>query len=75
MTPGSSSILLIPSTNQCFRSTELTSYLAAEEAIRNAGIGLSESIGGVGDEAIREALLAIADLLELSQPALIEVHP
>jgi hypothetical protein len=33
---------------------------AAGEAIRNAGFGLSEDINGRGDEAIREAVQAIA---------------
>lgn len=34
---------------------------AAEEAIKNAGITLDEPIGGVGDSAMREACLAIAE--------------
>ena len=34
---------------------------AANTAIRNAGIDLMKDIGGVGDSAIREALLAIAE--------------
>jgi hypothetical protein len=36
------------------------SSAAAGEAIRNAGFILSKDIGGVGDGAIREAVLAIA---------------
>lgn len=36
---------------------------AAESAIRSAGVSLSESIGGVGDAAIREAVLAIGNAL------------
>lgn len=33
---------------------------AADEAIRNAGFTLEKSISGVGDSAIREAVLAVA---------------
>lgn len=36
---------------------------AADEAIENAGIKLSESINGVGDGAIRETIKAIASAL------------
>jgi hypothetical protein len=49
--------------------------VAASEAIRNAGIELDEDISGVGDAAIRTALMAIAKALKIKRPALIEAHP
>jgi hypothetical protein len=45
---------------------------AAQEAINNAGISLSLPIDGRGEEAIREALLAIARALKVKRPALVE---
>lgn len=47
---------------------------ALSEAISNAGICLSRPIDGVGEEAMREALLAIAKALKIKRPALIESH-
>ena len=48
---------------------------AAAEAIRNAGIVLDEDIAGVGEDAIRNALMAIARAMKIKRPALIEAHP
>jgi hypothetical protein len=48
---------------------------AADEAIRNAGFELSRSIAGVGEGAVRDALFAIAKLLKVKRPALVEAHP
>ena len=48
---------------------------AVSEAIRNAGIELDEDISGVGDAAIRTALMAIAKAFKVKRPALIEAHP
>lgn len=48
---------------------------AAEEAIRNAGFKLDTAIGGVGEEAMREALLAIAEAIGVKRPAIVEAHP
>lgn len=47
---------------------------AAQEAIYNAGFELSESISGVGDSAIEEALVAIAESLGLSDFILVRSH-
>lgn len=48
---------------------------AAEEAIRNAGFELDKSIGGAGESAMREALLAIAKALGVKRPVIVEAHP
>lgn len=48
---------------------------AAGEAISNAGFSLDQSIGGVGESAMREALLAIAKCIGVRKPALVEAHP
>lgn len=47
---------------------------AVDQAIRNAGFTLSASITGVGDSAIREALMAVAKALKIKRPALIESY-
>lgn len=47
---------------------------AASEAIRNAGISLALDIDGRGEEAMREALLAIAKALKIKRPALVEAY-
>ena len=47
---------------------------AMAAAIRNAGFTLSRDIGGVGEDAMREALLAIAKALKIKRPALIESY-
>lgn len=48
---------------------------AAHEAIRNAGIDLSERIDGRGESAIASAVLAIARALGAKRPALITAKP
>lgn len=48
---------------------------AVDEAIRNTGFTLDQSIGGVGDNAIREALHAIAECLGITDYGLVEIHP
>lgn len=48
---------------------------AAQEAIYNAGFELSDSISGVGDSAIEEALVAVAESLGLSDFILVRSHP
>lgn len=48
---------------------------AMQAAIDNAGFTLSESIDGVGESAMREALLAIAKCIGVKKPAIIESHP
>lgn len=48
---------------------------AAQEAIRNAGISLAINIDGRGEEAIREAMLAIAKALKVKHPVIVEAHP
>lgn len=48
---------------------------AAAEAIRNAGVVLDQDIAGVGESAIREALMAIAKAIGVKRPALVEAHP
>lgn len=48
---------------------------AMSRAIENAGFKLSKDIGGVGESAMREALLAIARCLKIKRPAIIESHP
>lgn len=47
---------------------------AAQEAIMDAGIKLSESIDGRGDEAIREAIKAIAEAAGSKQYFIGEAH-
>lgn len=47
---------------------------AASEAIRNAGIALSEPIDGRGDDAMREACLAIARAVGVKRPAYVLAH-
>lgn len=47
---------------------------ALSAAIRNAGFTLSNDIAGVGETAVREALLAIAKTLKIKRPALIESY-
>lgn len=44
------------------------------EAIENAGFTLSENISGVGEAAMREALLAIADCIGMLFPRIIRAH-
>ena len=48
--------------------------VALEHAIGNAGFALSGNIGGVGESAMREALLAIAEAVGIKRPALVEAH-
>lgn len=48
---------------------------AAGEAIRNAGFSLSHDIGGVGDDAIKEALGAIAECLGIKNFGIFHAHP
>lgn len=48
---------------------------AAAEAIRNAGFTISQDISGAGENAIEEALLALAKCLKIKRPALIRSHP
>ena len=43
-------------------------------AIENAGFSLSSRIDGVGDGAMREALLAIARAVGVKRPAIVECH-
>ena len=43
-------------------------------AIENAGFSLSSRIDGVGDDAMREALLAIARAVRVKRPAIVECH-
>ena len=47
---------------------------AMAQAIRNAGFTLSRDIGGVGEEAMREALLAMAKALKIKKPAIVEAY-
>lgn len=47
---------------------------AAGEAILNAGFQLSQDIGGVGESAMREALLSIAKALKVKRPAIVEAY-
>jgi hypothetical protein len=47
---------------------------AAAEAISNAGFSLSRSIGGVGDSAIEEALIAIAEAIGVKDYGLTVAH-
>jgi hypothetical protein len=47
---------------------------AAEEAITNAGFKLSKPIGGVGNEAIKEALCAIAEEIGLKNYYIVKSH-
>lgn len=48
---------------------------AAQEAINNAGFALDTPIDGLGEEAMREALLAIAKCLGVKRPAIIQSQP
>lgn len=48
---------------------------AAQEAINNAGIALAQPIDGRGEEAMRDALLAIAKALKIKRPVIMEAHP
>ena len=48
---------------------------AAAEAIKNAGIELDTDIAGVGESAIREAVMAIAKALKVKKPAIVEAYP
>jgi len=48
---------------------------AMQAAIDNAGFTLSESIDGVGESAMREALLAIAKCIGVNKHAITESHP
>jgi len=47
---------------------------AASEAIRNAGIELSQDISGRGDESIRGAVKAIADAIGQSNALIFKSH-
>lgn len=47
---------------------------ALQDALQDAGIQLSESISGVGDSAIRQALLAVATALGYDRPFLLHAH-
>lgn len=47
---------------------------AMAQAIRNAGFTLSRDIAGVGEEAMREALLAMAKALKIKKPAIVESY-
>ena len=48
---------------------------AMQAAIDNAGFTLSQAIGGVGESAMREALLAIAKCIGVKKPAIVESRP
>lgn len=48
---------------------------AAQEAISNAGFTLSQDISGVGEEAIHDALCAIAEAIGLTNYGVIHAHP
>lgn len=48
---------------------------AAAEAIRNAGIDLSESISGVGESAIERAVVAIAKELGYMDALMVRSYP
>ena len=48
---------------------------AMQAAIYNAGFTLSEPIDGVGEIAMRAALLAIAKCVGVKRPAIVESHP
>jgi hypothetical protein len=48
---------------------------AMSRAIKNAGFTMSKDIGGVGESAMREALLAIAKCLKIKRPAIVESYP
>ena len=47
---------------------------ALEQAITNAGFTLSESIGGVGEQAMEQALLAIAECIGVVRPIIHRAH-
>ena len=47
---------------------------AAQAAIQDAGIKLSEGIGGRGDAAIKDALRAIADAINITEYFIGEAH-
>lgn len=44
---------------------------ALSEAIRNAGFTLSRDIAGVGDDAMQEALFAMAKAIGVRKPAIV----
>lgn len=48
---------------------------AAGSAFRSAGVNLSQSIDGVGDSAIREAMLALGKALKVRNAWIFETHP
>lgn len=48
---------------------------AAAEAIHNAGFKISADISGGGEEAMREAVLAVAKAAGVKRPAIVEAHP
>lgn len=48
---------------------------AAQAAMQNAGFDLSQSISGIGESAIREAMHAIAAAAGHPQAMLFETHP
>lgn len=45
---------------------------AVAEAFSNAGFILDKDIGGAGESAVREAVLALAKALKIKRPALVE---
>lgn len=47
---------------------------AFSEAVRNAGFTLSKDVAGVGYEAVREAMLAMAKTLKIKRPAIVESY-
>lgn len=47
---------------------------AAGEAINNAGFALDQHIGGVGDSAIEEAMVAIAECVGIKNYVLVRSH-
>ena len=48
--------------------------VALEYAIQNAGFSLSDRIGGVGEDAMRQSLLAVAAAIGVKKPALVEAY-
>ena len=47
---------------------------AMSRAMENAGFKMSKDISGVGENAMREALLAIAKCLKIKRPAIVESY-
>jgi hypothetical protein len=47
---------------------------AMEDAIRNSGFTLDQAIGGVGQSAMEEALLTIAECIGIKNPILHHAH-